>query len=170
MQDEVASAMEQGAFGLSTALIYVPDNFASTEEIIELAKVAARYGGSYTTHQRDEGDDGTVGMDASMDEVFRIAREANIPAEIYHIKASGKANWGRMPALLRRIEDARAEGLDVTADQYPWTASSNGLADSLPLWVREGGADKMIARHVTCYQTCLTLRHHPRPTARRRRA
>jgi len=146
MQDQVASAMEQGAFGLSTALIYVPDNFASTEEIIELAKVAARYGGSYTTHQRDEGDDGTVGMDASMDEVFRIAREANIPAEIYHIKASGKANWGRMPALLKRIEDARAEGLDVTADQYPWTASSNGLADSLPLWVREGGADKMVAR------------------------
>jgi len=146
MQAEVASAMEQGAFGLSTALIYVPDNFASTEEIIELAKVAARYGGSYITHQRDEGDDGTVGLDKSMDEVFRIAREASIPAEIYHIKASGKANWGRMPAMLKRIEDARAQGLDVTADQYPWTASSNGLADSLPLWVREGGADKMIAR------------------------
>ena len=146
MQDEVASAMEQGAFGLSSALIYVPDNFASTEEIIELAKVAARYGGSYITHQRDEGDDGTVGLDKSMDEVFRIAREASIPAEIYHIKASGKANWGRMPAMLKRIEDARAQGLDVTADQYPWTASSNGLADSLPLWVREGGADKMIAR------------------------
>jgi dihydroorotase/N-acyl-D-amino-acid deacylase len=143
MQDEVASAMEQGAFGLSTALIYVPDNFASTEELIELAKVAARYGGSYITHQRDEGDDGTVGLDKSMDEVFRIAREANIPAEIYHIKASGKANWGRMPAMLKRIEDARAQGLDVTADQYPWTASSNGLADSLPLWVREGSTDKM---------------------------
>jgi dihydroorotase/N-acyl-D-amino-acid deacylase len=79
MQAEVASAMEQGAFGLSTALIYVPDNFASTEEIIELAKVAARYGGSYITHQRDEGDDGTVGLDKSMDEVFRIAREASIP-------------------------------------------------------------------------------------------
>lgn len=145
MQDEVASAMEQGAFGLSTALIYVPDNFASTEEIIELAKVAARYGGSYITHMRDEGN-GSVGLDASMDEVFRIAREANIPAEIYHIKASGKANWGRMPAMLKRIEEVRAQGLDVTADQYPWTASSNGLADSLPLWVREGGGDKMVAR------------------------
>jgi dihydroorotase/N-acyl-D-amino-acid deacylase len=146
MQDQVASAMEQGVFGVSTALIYVPDSFASTEEIIELAKVAARYGGSYITHQRDEGDDASVGLDKSMDEVFRIAREANIPAEIYHIKASGKPNWGRMPAMLKRIEDARAQGLDVTADQYPWTASSNGLADSLPLWVREGGADKMIAR------------------------
>ncbi len=146
MQDEVAKAMEQGAFGVSTSLIYVPDHFASTEEIIALAKVAASYGGSYITHMRDEGDDGSGGIDASMDEVFRIAREANIPAEIYHIKASGKANWGRMPAMLKRIEEVRAQGLDVTADQYPWAASSNGLADSLPLWVREGGADKMVAR------------------------
>ena len=99
-----------------------------------------RYGGSYITHQRDEGDDAAVGLDASMDEVFRIAREAQIPAEIYHLKASGKRNWGRMPALLKRIEEARAEGLDVSADQYPWTASSNDLDASLPVWVREGGA------------------------------
>ena len=146
MEAEVAKAMEQGAMGLSTSLIYVPDNFASTEEIIALAKVAARYGGSYITHQRDEGDDGTVGLDASMDEFLRIVREANLPGEVYHLKASGKANWGRMPALLQKLADARAQGLDVTADQYPWTASSNGLADSLPLWVREGGADKMTAR------------------------
>ncbi|PYQ19716.1 MAG: dihydroorotase [Acidobacteria bacterium] len=128
MEAAVAEAMEQGALGLSTSLIYVPDNFASTEEIIALAKVAARYGGTYITHQRDEGD----GIDKSLDEVFRIAREAHIPTQIYHLKTSGKPNWGRMPAVLKRIEEARVEGLDVSADQYPWTASSNNLDESLP--------------------------------------
>jgi dihydroorotase/N-acyl-D-amino-acid deacylase len=142
MEAAVAEAMEQGALGLSTSLIYVPDNFASTEEIVALAKVAARYGGTYITHQRDEGD----GIDRSLDEVFRIAREARIPTQIYHLKTSGKPNWGRMPAVLKRIEEARAEGLDVSADQYPWTASSNALDESLPIWVREGGADKLVAR------------------------
>jgi len=146
MEAAVAQAMEQGALGLSTSLIYVPDNFASTEEIIALAKVAARYGGSYITHQRDEGDDRSGGLDVSLDEVFRIAREAGIPAEIYHLKASGKRNWGRMGGLLRRIEEARAQGLDVSADQYPWAASSNALDASLPFWVREGGAEKLVAR------------------------
>ena len=146
MEAAVAQAMEEGAFGLSSSLIYVPDRFASTDELIALARVAARYGGTYITHQRDEGDDGSVGLDASMGEVFRIAREASIPAEIYHLKASGKQSWGRMPELLRRIEDARAEGLDVTADQYPWAASSNALAASLPPWVREGGTKRMVAR------------------------
>jgi dihydroorotase/N-acyl-D-amino-acid deacylase len=146
MEAAVAQAMEQGALGLSTSLIYVPDNFASTEEIIALAKVAARYGGSYITHQRDEGDDRSGGLDVSLDEVFRIARTAGIPAEIYHLKASGKRNWGRMPGLLRRIEEAREQGLDVSADQYPWAASSNALDASLPFWVREGGADKLVAR------------------------
>jgi dihydroorotase/N-acyl-D-amino-acid deacylase len=146
MKAAVAQAMEEGALGLSSSLIYVPDHFASTEELIALARVAARYGGSYITHQRDEGDDGSIGLDASMDEVFRIAREAGIPAEIYHLKASGKRSWGRMPELLRRIEEARAQGLDVTADQYPWAASSNNLDASLPFWVREGGAAQMVAR------------------------
>ncbi len=146
MKAAVAQAMEEGALGLSSSLIYVPDHFASTEELIALATVAARYGGTYITHQRDEGDDGSVGLDASMDEVFRIAREARIPAEIYHLKASGKRSWGRMPELLRRIEAARAEGLDVSADQYPWAASSNNLDASLPVWVREGGADRMVGR------------------------
>jgi dihydroorotase/N-acyl-D-amino-acid deacylase len=146
MKAAVAQAMEEGALGLSSSLIYVPDHFASTGELIALATVAARYGGSYITHQRDEGDDGSIGLDASMDEVFRIAREAGIPAEIYHLKASGKRSWGRMPDLLRRIEAARADGLDVSADQYPWAASSNNLDASLPFWVREGGADRMVAR------------------------
>lgn len=146
MKAAVAQAMEEGALGVSTSLIYVPDHFASTEEIVALAKVAATYGGSYITHQRDEGDDNGGGLDASMDEVFRIAREAKIPAEIYHIKASGRRNWGRMKSLLKRIEDARAEGLDVSADQYPWAASSNNLDAALPFWVREGGTEKMVAR------------------------
>jgi len=146
MKAAVDQAMREGALGLSTSLIYVPDHFASTEEIIALAKVAASHGGSYITHQRDEGDDNGGGLDASMDEVFRIAREAKIPAEIYHIKASGQRNWGRMKAMLMRIEDARAAGLDISADQYPWAASSNNLDASLPVWVREGGAEKMVAR------------------------
>lgn len=146
MKAAVDQAMREGALGLSTSLIYVPDHFASTDEIIALAKVAASHGGSYITHQRDEGDDNGGGLDASMDEVFRIAREAKIPAEIYHIKASGQRNWGRMKSMLKRIEDARAAGLDISADQYPWAASSNNLDASLPVWVREGGAEKMVAR------------------------
>ncbi len=146
MERAVAQAMEEGALGVSTSLIYMPDNFASTEEIIALAKVAARYGGSYITHQRDEGADNYGGIDKSLDEVFRIAREAGIPAEIYHLKAMGKASWGRMPEILKRIEAARAEGLDVSADQYPWTASSNALDASLPIWVREGGEGPLVKR------------------------
>ena len=142
MESAVAQAMEEGAFGLSTSLAYVPDKYASTEEIVALARVAARYGGTYITHQRDEGD----GIDASLDEVFRIAREARIPAQIYHLKTAGKRNWGRMSAVLRRIDHAREEGLDVSANQYPWAASSNNLDASLPIWVREGGRDKLVAR------------------------
>jgi dihydroorotase/N-acyl-D-amino-acid deacylase len=142
MEALVAQAMEDGAFGLSTSLIYVPGRFASTEEIVALAKVAKRFGGSYITHQRNEGDD----IDGSLDEVFRVAREARIPTEIYHLKTAGAANFGRMPAVLRRIEAARAEGLDVSADQYPWTASSNNLDATLPAWVREGGREKLAER------------------------
>jgi len=146
MKAAVARAMEEGALGLSTALIYVPDRYASTDEIIALARVAASYGGSYITHQRDEGSDNSGGIDASLDEVFRIAREAAIPAEIYHLKTSGKKNWGRMPAVLKRLEGARVQGLDVSADQYPWTASSNGLVDSLPSWLQEGSLEQLLAR------------------------
>jgi N-acyl-D-amino-acid deacylase len=142
MEKVVAQAMEEGALGLSTSLLYVPDRFATTEEIVALAKVAARYGGSYITHQRDEGE----GIDVSLDEVFRIAREAQIPAEIYHLKTAGPKSWGRMPGVLKRIEEARAQGLDVSADQYPWTASSNSLHATLPLWAREGDTEKMLAR------------------------
>ena len=142
MKALVAEAMQDGALGLSTSLQYVPDRFASTEEIIELAKVARRYGGVYLTHQRSE----SGGLDASMDEVFRIARDAKIPAEIWHFKTAYQANWGRMPAALARLEAARAEGLDVSANVYPYTRASNNLDACLPLWAREGGADALVAR------------------------
>jgi dihydroorotase/N-acyl-D-amino-acid deacylase len=142
MEAEVQKAMEQGAFGLSTSLQYVPDRFASTEEIVALAKVAARHGGSYITHQRSESNR----IDQSLDEVFRIAREANIPAQVYHLKTAYKPNWGRMAAVLKRLEQARAEGLDVSANQYPYVAGANNVDACLPLWVREGGKDKMVDR------------------------
>ncbi len=142
MEKLVAQAMEEGALGLSTSLQYVPDRFASTEEIIALARVAKKYGGIYITHQRSE----SGRIFESLDEVFRIAREAQIPAEVWHLKTAYKANWGRMPQVLQRIEAARASGLDVTANQYPYTRASNGLDACLPLWVREGGTDAMLKR------------------------
>jgi N-acyl-D-amino-acid deacylase len=142
MRQLVAQAMEQGALGVSTSLQYVPDRFASTDEIVELAKVAARYGGVYFTHQRSE----SARIFESLDEVFQIAERASIPAEIWHLKTAYSPNFGRMPEVLRRIEAARARGLDVTANQYPYTRASNGLASCLPLWVREGGLEKMLAR------------------------
>ena len=142
MKALVAEAMQHGALGLSTSLQYVPDRFASTDEIVELAKVAARYGGVYFTHQRSEG----ARIFESLDEVFAIADRAAIPAEIWHLKAAYKANFGKMPEVLSRIESARARGLDVTANQYPYTRASNGLDSCLPLWVREGGLEKTLAR------------------------
>src|SRR5437588_4784798 len=142
MKQLVADAMEQGALGLSTSLQYVPDRFASTDEIVELATVASRYGGVYFTHQRSEG----ARVFDSLDEVFAIAERARIPAEIWHLKTAYKANFGKMAEVLRRIEAARARGLDVTADQYPYTRASNGLDSCLPLWAREGGFEKALPR------------------------
>ncbi|HZP47067.1 MAG TPA: D-aminoacylase [Vicinamibacterales bacterium] len=142
MKQLVAEAMAQGALGLSTSLQYVPDRFASTDEIVELAKVAARAGGVYFTHQRSEG----PRIFESIDEVIAIAERAGIPAEIWHLKTAYRPQFGRMPEVLRRLDAARARGVDVTANVYPYTRSSNGLDACLPVWVREGGLDKMIAR------------------------
>ena len=142
MKQLAADAMEQGALGVSTSLQYVPDRFASTGEIVELAKVARRYGGVYFTHQRSEG----VKIFESLDEVFAIAERAQIPAEIWHLKTAYKPQFGKMPDVLRRIEAARARGLDVTADQYPYTRASNGLDSCLPIWAREGGLEKTLQR------------------------
>ncbi len=142
MEAQVATAMEAGAFGVSTSLQYVPDRFARTEELVSLARVAGRYGGSYISHQRSEAD----AIDESLDEVFRIAREAGVPAIVHHLKTAYTQNWGRMPSVLQRFQRARAEGLDVAADLYPYTAGSNPLDASLPVWAREGGRAAMVAR------------------------
>src|SRR6266849_3760691 len=142
MKKLVAEAMKDGALGVSTSLQYVPARFAKTDEIVELAKVAHQYGGIYITHQRSEAN----AIDDSMKEVFEIARRANIPAEIWHFKTAYKKNWGRMPEMLRRIEDARRQGLKITADVYPYVAGSTSLSACLPPWALEGGTDLMIAR------------------------
>ncbi|HZH30185.1 MAG TPA: D-aminoacylase [Pyrinomonadaceae bacterium] len=142
MRRLVAQAMEDGALGLSTSLQYVPARFAKTDEIVELAKVAARYGGVYATHQRSEAN----ALDTSLAEVFEIARRASIPTGIWHLKTAYRKNWGRMPEVLQRIEAARAEGLKITADVYPYTAASTSLNACLPPWALEGGTERMLAR------------------------
>jgi dihydroorotase/N-acyl-D-amino-acid deacylase len=142
MEALVDQAMREGALGVSTSLQYVPDMYNSTEEIIAMAKVAAKYGGTYFTHQRSESNR----IDASMDEVFRIAKEAGIAANIWHFKTADKSNWGKMPRALEKLEASRARGLDVAANQYPWTAGENGLDACLPPWIREGGTEKLLAR------------------------
>ena len=142
MRQLVAQAMQQGAFGLSSALQYVPDSFASTDEIVELAKVARQYGGVYFTHQRSEGDR----IFQSLDEVFDISQRAGISTTIWHLKTAYMDNWGKMPEVLNRIEAARARGIDVAASVYPYTRASNGLVACFPSWVSEGGTEKMIQR------------------------
>lgn len=142
MKELVAQAMRDGALGLSTSLQYVPARFAKTEELIELAKVAKQFGGIYITHQRSEANT----IDASLDEVFAIARQAQIPVEIWHLKTAYKKNWGRMAHVLERIKQARNSGLDVTADVYPYIAGSTSLAATLPPWALEGGTEKMLGR------------------------
>jgi dihydroorotase/N-acyl-D-amino-acid deacylase len=142
MREVVAQAMREGALGLSSSLQYVPDRFNSTDDLVALAEVAASQGGIYITHQRSE----SGRIDASLDEVFAVAERARVPAEIWHLKVAYRPNWGRMPAVLQRLEEARARGLDVSANVYPYTRASNGLDACLPLWVREGGTDQMVAR------------------------
>lgn len=142
MKELVRQAMEDGAVGMSTGLIYLPGAFAKTEEIIEVAKVAAEYDGIYATHQRSE----AAGILTSLDEIFRIAREAHIRAEVSHLKLSGPNNWGQTEKVLGVIEKARAEGLDITQDAYAYTASSTGLGQVVPEWAREGGGGKFLER------------------------
>jgi dihydroorotase/N-acyl-D-amino-acid deacylase len=142
MQALVREAMEQGAVGVSTSLEYAPAPYAGTEELIALASAAAPYGGIYATHMRSEGD----GMVAALDETFRIAREAHISTEIWHLKVAGKKNWGHMPDVIKRIEAARAGGLDISADTYAYTAWFNDMSAFVPPWAHEGGNEKMVAR------------------------
>jgi N-acyl-D-amino-acid deacylase len=135
MKDLVAKAMKDGAFGLSTGLIYLPGTFSKTDEIVELAKVASSFGGIYASHMRDEG----LEIEDALNELFRVAREAKMRAHISHIKLSGRSAWGRATNILTLIERARAEGLDITQDQYAYTASSTGISQLVPDWAREGG-------------------------------
>jgi dihydroorotase/N-acyl-D-amino-acid deacylase len=142
MRQLLAHSMRQGAFGVSSALQYVPDRFASTDELVELAKVARSYGGVYFTHQRSESDD----ILSSLDEVSAISQRANISATIWHLKVSYPENFGKIPEVLKHIEEARARGIDVAASVYPYDRASNSLDACFPTWVLEGGTDKMIER------------------------
>src|SRR5580658_3303545 len=142
MKALVAEAMQQGAFGLSTALIYPPGHYAKTEELIELAKVASQYGGIYGTHMRSEGQTEI----AAINEALRIGREAHLPVEIVHLKVSGNTRWGNSTKVAAQIQAARDAGQDVTADMYPYTAGGTALASSLPPWVADGGMDKLLER------------------------
>lgn len=142
MKKLVSQAMEEGAMGVGSSLIYAPADYASTEELIELAKVAAQYGGVYTTHMRSEGDFILKGLN----ETFRIAREANIHTEIYHLKINIARNWNKIDTVLFKIDSARKAGLNITANNYPYIASATGLTARLPNWVQEGGAAAMRKR------------------------
>ncbi len=138
----VGAAMEDGALGVASSLMYPPGLFAETDELVELSKVAAEYDGMYISHMRDEG----AHMIEAIDELLTIAREADIRAEIYHLKSSGQANWPLFDQALEMIEDARAEGLEITADVYTYAAGATGLNVTIPPWVQEGGFEASLER------------------------
>ncbi|HOX59431.1 MAG TPA: D-aminoacylase [Candidatus Paceibacterota bacterium] len=142
MRQLVREAMAEGALGVSSSLIYAPACYASTEELIALCQVAAEFNGLYISHLRSES---TQLLEAA-DELIRIAREAHIPAEIYHLKVAGQHNWHKLGALIQKIEAARAEGLAITADMYNYTAAGTGLDASMPPWVQEGGSEEWVKR------------------------
>ncbi len=142
MKSLVRQAMKDGAVGLSTSLQYAPAPYASTAELIALAAEAAKFGGIYATHMRNEAD----AILSALDEAFRIGREAKIPVEIWHLKAAGKANWGRMPEIVAAIEKARLTGVDVAADTYAYTAWFNSFSAFIPPWAHAGGDAKLIER------------------------
>ncbi|WP_394805275.1 N-acyl-D-amino-acid deacylase family protein [Kordiimonas aquimaris] len=135
MQEIVAEAMEEGALGIGSSLIYAPAAYANTEELIALMQTASRYGGGYISHMRSEGDR----FEEAVDELISIARATDAPAEIYHLKAAGKSNWHKMDRVIEKVEAARAEGLKITADMYSYVAGATGLDAMMPPWVQEGG-------------------------------
>jgi len=142
MKQLVRQAMLDGAVGVSTSLEYPPAPYAKTEELVALASEASRYGGIYATHMRSE----STAILQSLDEVMRIAREAQIPVEIWHFKVAGKPSWGRMPEAVAKIEAARAQGVDIAADTYAYTAWGNGLSAFIPPWAHDGGTAKLLER------------------------
>ncbi len=142
MRGLVREAMEEGALGVGSSLIYAPAFYADTDELIELSKVASQYGGIYISHMRSEGNQ----LLEALDELITVARAADIPAEIYHLKAAGRSNWEKMAEVFARVEAARAEGLRITADMYTYTAGATGLDAAMPPWVQEGGHDAWLER------------------------
>ena len=142
MRGLVREAMEDGAIGVSSALQYAPAPYARTEELIALAGEAGKFGGIYATHMRSEGD----AVLEAIDEAVRIGREGHLPVEIWHLKAAGQRNWGRMPQLVARIEAARAQGVDVSANTYAYTAWFNSFSAFIPPWAHDGGDGKLVAR------------------------
>ncbi len=142
MRALVRQAMQEGALGVGSALIYAPANYAETPELVALASEAGRCGGMYISHMRSEADD----IDSAIDEVITIAREGNLPAEIYHLKLAGTRNWGRLPQVIAQIEAARRAGLRITTNMYLYTAGGTGLDAVMPPWVQDGGRDAFLAR------------------------
>jgi len=138
----VDTLMEQGALGVWTALEYAPASYSKTDELIALARAARRDGGIYASHMRNEGEH----IDDALNELFRIAKEADIPAEVSHLKLSGRRAWGQMPRILARIDSVRAAGLDVMADQYPYIRAATSLDASIPTWAESGGMDSLLIR------------------------
>jgi N-acyl-D-aspartate/D-glutamate deacylase len=142
MKDLVRQAMHEGALGVGSALIYAPAFYAKTPELIELCKAAGESGGMYISHMRSEGNQ----LEEAVDELITIAREANVPAEIYHLKAAGQPNWQKLDNVINRINDARNHLLKITADMYTYTAGATGLDAMMPPWVQEGGFERWKAR------------------------
>jgi N-acyl-D-amino-acid deacylase len=142
MRALVAAAMEEGALGVGSSLIYAPAFYAQTPELVALAREAGRYGGMYISHMRSEGN----ALLQAVDELITIAREAEVPAEIYHLKAAGAQNWGKLDTVIARIDAARADGLRITTDMYTYTAGATGLDAAMPPWVQEGGLQQWRAR------------------------
>ena len=142
MKAHVRRAMEEGALGVGSSLIYAPASYSSTEELIELCNVASDYGGMYITHMRSEGDN----IFSALEETIRIAREATIPAEIYHLKMGGQRNWNKLDSVIAMIDRANQEGIRITTDMYTYTAGATGLDASMPTWLQEGGINEWIRR------------------------
>jgi N-acyl-D-amino-acid deacylase len=142
MRELVRNAMNEGAMGVGSSLIYAPGNFAETDELVALVSEAGRCGGMYISHMRSEGDR----LLEAVDELIEISRRSGAPAEIYHLKMAGRDNWDKYPQVIRRIEAARAAGLRITTDMYTYTAGATGLDASMPLWVQDGGLERWIER------------------------
>ena len=140
MRALVRTAMQEGAVGVGSSLIYAPANFAETPELIAITEEAAKCGGMYISHMRDEGPK----LIEAIDELIEISRKSGAPAEIYHFKQSGKANWNKIDAAIAKIEAARASGLRITADMYTYPASSTGFDAAFPLWVQDGWLEKWV--------------------------